>query len=75
VLFQNATSPSSIKIALFLTSAPVMVAAAMAWGSPAMAVQSVPAPLPVFGALSALGFSRALRQRIQKHQANTNQIN
>ena len=70
-------SPSSIKIALFLTSAPVMVAAAMAWGSPAMAVPptSVPAPLPVFGALSALGFSRALRQRIQKHQANTNQIN
>ena len=52
-----------------------MVAAAMAWGSPAMAVQNVPAPLPVFGALSALGFSRALRQRIQKNQANTNQIN
>jgi len=69
-------SPSSIKIALFLTSAPVMVAAAMAWGSPAMAVQNnVPGPLPVFGALSALGFSRALRQRIQKHQATTNQIN
>jgi hypothetical protein len=65
---------SSIKIALFLTSAPVMVATALAWGSPAMAVQVAPAPLPVIGALSALGFSRALRQRIQKHQANTNQL-
>lgn len=67
-------SRSAIKIALVLTSTPVMVAAALAWGSPAMAVQVAPAPLPVFGALSALGFSRALRQRIQKHQANTNQL-
>jgi hypothetical protein len=40
-----------------------------------MAAQNVPGPLPVFGALSALGFSRALRQRIQKHQANANQVN
>ena len=68
-------SRSAIKIALVLTSTPVMVAAALAWGSPAMAVTNVaPAPLPVIGALSALGFSRTLRQRIQKHQANTNQL-
>jgi TRAP-type C4-dicarboxylate transport system permease small subunit len=54
-----------------------MMAAAMAWGSPAMAIPTttVPSPLPVFGALSALVFSWALHQQIQKHQANTNQIN
>ncbi len=67
-------NPTSIKTALFLTSAPGIVAAAMAWGSPAMALQTAPASLSVFGAPGAFGFSKVLRQRIQKAQANINPI-
>ncbi|MCX5966759.1 MAG: hypothetical protein NTV57_03750 [Cyanobacteria bacterium] len=67
-----------LKLTLALTSAPVMVAVAFAWGSPAMArpagLTAVPGPLPVLGALSAFGFSRKLRQRIIRTQANASRI-
>ena len=66
-----------LKLTLALTSAPVMVAVAFAWGSPAMArpgLTAVPGPLPVLGALSAFVFSRKLRQRIIRTQANASRI-
>ena len=67
-----------LKLSLALTSAPVMVAVALAWGSPAMATPAppaaVPGPLPVIGALSAFGFSRKLRQRIARSQADSSRI-
>jgi hypothetical protein len=65
-----------LKLTLVLTSAPVMVAAALAWGAPAMAAPptGAPGPLPVIGAAAAFGFSRKLRQRITSTQADSSRI-
>lgn len=66
-----------LKLTLVLTSAPVMVAAALTWGAPAMAfvpTPGAPGPLPVLGALGAFGLSRKLRQRITSTQAASNRI-
>jgi hypothetical protein len=69
---------SLLKLSLVLSSAPVLVAAALAWGAPAIAgpppIAGAPAPLPVIGAAAAFGFSRKLRQRITSTQADSSRI-
>jgi hypothetical protein len=73
-----------LKLTAVLTFVPVMVAAAIAWGgAPAMAdFPPPPSPLtpvahvpqPVIGALGGFSFSRKLRQRITRTQANSSRI-
>jgi len=57
---QNLTNPLSQKDETIATNADVNYAIATPLNSPA----SVPAPLPVFGAAAAFGWSRQLRKRI-----------